>query len=460
MEKTSMDKMTYAANKNNTFEKPIRPKQVQVSAPKMESKSPKQVDLTCLADGYVFETSQDVTGINANEIVVGPTRSGKTVSVVEPKLLHTYNSSVIVSLTKRTLVEKYTPIFQERGYEVWDLNLANPKQSNIAYDPFAFIENEKDITKFAQTVIEGENTAKNSNIDPYWSQSAISAMAAMIGLAKANAESRGKKLCFSDFYDLYSNLKFDTSGNNVSTSLDYLFEAYELRHPGNQPCRLWKTLTINAPRTAYCIFSTMNNAVDKLLTPEVVASTRGKRKVSFADIGTKKVILFVTTSPVNKSLEKLSTMFFADAFKTLFEFAESLPSKELPVKTHLICDDFATGSKIPDFDQYLSVFCAKGISVTLLLQSESQLEGMYGAVPATTIINNCDTYLYLGGMDNMTCRNISKRRNIPIEDVYSMPLEQVMLFRRGAKPVSARRYQTYQDPLYKKISNQTQEFYK
>ena len=76
---------------------------------------------------------------------------------------------------------------------------------------------------------------------------------------------------------------------------------------------------------------------------------------------------------------------------------------------------------------------------------------MYGKSEATTIINNCDTYVYFGGMDDETCYNISKRRNIPIEDVYTMPLEQVMVFRRGAKPKTARRYQTYEDKLYKEL---------
>lgn len=76
---------------------------------------------------------------------------------------------------------------------------------------------------------------------------------------------------------------------------------------------------------------------------------------------------------------------------------------------------------------------------------------MYGKEEATTIINNCDTYVYFGGMDSQTCESISKRRNIPVEDVYTMPLEQVMIFRRGSKPVTSRRYQTYEDPIYKKL---------
>ena len=195
----------------------------------------------------------------------------------------------------------------------------------------------------------------------------------------------------------------------------------------------------------------MNNSVDKLMTNETLGLMNNKNTISLEELSNKKTVLFITTSPVNKTMQKLTNMFFTDAFRLLFEYAESLPKKELPLPVHLICDDFATGCKIPDFYEYLSVFCAKKISVTLLLQSESQLSYMYGKNEATTIINNCDTYVYFGGMDDDTCYNISKRRNIPIEDVYSMPLEQVMVFRRGSKPITSRRYQTYNDPLYKEL---------
>ena len=38
----------------------------------------------------------------------------------------------------------------------------------------------------------------------------------------------------------------------------------------------------------------------------------------------------------------------------------------------------------------------------MLIQSETQLASIYGTDNAKTIINNCDTYIYLGGMDIAT----------------------------------------------------------
>jgi type IV secretory pathway TraG/TraD family ATPase VirD4 len=415
-------------------------------------------NLTCLAEGCVYPTSLEKTGINANEIIVGPTRSGKTTSVIEPKLLHTFEGSLIVNVTKRSLVDKYAPIFRDRGYQVLDLNLAEPEKSNVSYDPFEYVHSDKDIIKLAETFVGSETSrSRDGASDPYWNQSAVSGLAAIMGLAKMNAESDKRKVTFGDFSTLYSMMKFYTNERECATSLDVLFDEAERIYPKNQFCRMWRTIRGNAPRTSYCIYSVMNNAVDKLMTDEALKMMQNDNKISFEEIGNKKTILFVTTSPVNKTMQKLTNMFFTDAFKILFEYAESLPRKELAVPVHLICDDFATGCKIPDFYEYLSVFCAKKISVTLLLQSESQLSYMYGKDEATTIINNCDTYVYFGGMDDETCFNISKRRNIPIEDVYSMPLEQVMVFRRGAKPTTARRYRTYEDKLYMDLFGVTEK---
>jgi hypothetical protein len=146
-------------------------------------------------------------------------------------------------------------------------------------------------------------------------------------------------------------------------------------------------------------------------------------------------------------------LFYAQLFKSLFEFGESCADGRLPVPVHVLCDDFATGSRILNFPEYISIFREKGISVTLLVQSESQLEGMYGQSNATTIINNCDTYVYMGGMDLCTCRSVSTRVNLPLEDVLYMPIGREMIFRRGQKPIITERYDIENDDRYIRITD-------
>lgn len=147
-------------------------------------------------------------------------------------------------------------------------------------------------------------------------------------------------------------------------------------------------------------------------------------------------------------------MFYAQIFKQLFEYAEQCPNGMLPVPVHVLCDDFATGSRILNFTEYISIFREKRISVTLLLQSESQLEQMYGSGNATTIINNCDSYIYLGGMDLKTAQNMSLRLNRPLEDILYMPIGQEVVIRRGQRPIITRRYDIQKNELYQEITKE------
>ena len=153
-------------------------------------------------------------------------------------------------------------------------------------------------------------------------------------------------------------------------------------------------------------------------------------------------------------------MFYAQMFKQLFEYAESLPSGKLPIPVSVLADDFATGSRILNFPEYISIFREKQISVMLLLQSEAQLERMYGYEDAVTIIDNCDTYVYMGGMNLKTCRSISERLNMPLEDVLYMPLGQEVIFRRGQRPILTQRYNILQDKEYQRISREYEKHLK
>ena len=104
----------------------------------------------------------------------------------------------------------------------------------------------------------------------------------------------------------------------------------------------------------------------------------------------------------------------------------------MPVR--IILDDFATNVYIPDFDKIISVIRSREISVSLILQSLSQLETMYTPAQAKTIINGCDHLLYLGGQDVQTADYISIKANQPIDKILNMGLSDAYLFTRGEMP--------------------------
>lgn len=405
-------------------------------------------DKIILGENAVYSTDCSETSLNNNVLICGSSGCGKTMSIVEPRLLETFNSSLIVTLTKRSLVRKYKSLFTQRGYIVEDLNFINPAESDVSYDPLQYIASYADITFLAEAIVKANPKKDKSNADPYWDDAAISLLSAEISyvlMTKDNAS-------FIDVLRLHDKLDFNEDNGSITTSLDRQFEYLEEVDPGCFALSCWKSFSRLPMKTASCVFGSLNTTLDTIFSPELRKMLALKRKVDFVGLGSRKTVLFVSTSAVNPALHRFVNVFYAQAFKTLFEYAESLTDGRLPIPVHMICDDFATGSRILDFPEFISIIREAQISVCLITQSESQIESIYGSDDATTIINNCDTYVFMGGMDLKTGRSMSERLNAPLDEVLYMPLGQVIILRRGNKPFITQRYNILENEMYQAIT--------
>lgn len=396
-----------------------------------------------LGEGQQISTDSAVTGLNNNILVVGPSGSGKTMSYAEMCLLKTENTSLIVTLSKRRLVKRYAPYLAAKGYRVYDLNLAEPAASDIGYDPLRYVRNDRDVTYLAQAIVMAEPRKEGNRMaDPFWDDAAISLLSALIAYVR-HIKSRPS---FDDVCALFARLKVTEEGESIRTNLDDLFDRLNAEEPEGFAYQCWKTFRYAPMRTAGSIYSSLSVTMDTVFSPGLRQAMRDKPSVDFPALTAERTVLFVTTSAVNPSLNAFAGLFYSHAVKELFEFAEAREDGVLPRPLHLLCDDFAVGARVPSFAHYIAVFREKGMSVSILLQSESQLRSMYGDADATTIINNCDHYVYLGGMDLATCRNIAERMSLPLPDVLYMPLGQEYLFQRGHRPVVTERYHIMDDP--------------
>lgn len=395
-----------------------------------------------------YSTDCNETGLNNNVLIAGGSGSGKTMSFSEPRLLQTKYTSLIATVTKRKIVNKYMQMFEDRGYDILDLNFVSPLKSNCTYDPLVYVDSCSDITFLARSIVKADPQKDNTHADPYWDEAAISLLSAEI----AYIMSTKKNATFADVLELHDSIYFVENGGSINTSLDRMFESLAQKEPNCFAVSCWKSFSTLPIRTASCVFGTLNTMMDTIFSPEIRRMMKMKKTIDFKKIASKKTILFVTTSAVNPALHSFVNVFYAQAFKQLFEYAERQSDGMLPIPVHVLCDDFATGGRILNFPEYISIFREKQISVTLLLQSESQLEQMYGSNNATTIINNCDTYVYLGGMDLKTAQNVSVRLNKPLEDVLYMPIGREIVFRRGQRPIVTQRYDIQNDELYQAIT--------
>ena len=391
-----------------------------------KSRAGSDTDRLILGDGEncIFSSDSQKTGLNNNILVIGTSGCGKTVSIMEPRILETFNKSLIATVTKRRIVKKYSMVMKKRGYKVLDLNFVHPGEGNCGYDPLMHIGSYNDITFLARSIVLANPLKAQSNADPYW----------------------------DDGVEFHNKLTFEERNGVITTNYDRKFEYLAEKDPSSFAVSCWKSFKQLPVKTASCIFSALNTTIDSIFTPELKEMFRMKKMVDFEKLASEKTVLFITTSPVNSSLNSFISSFYGIVFKELFEFAEDQADGKLPISVDVLADDFATGCPVNMFDQYVSIFREKGLSVTALIQSESQLSSLYGSEKATTIINNFDTIVFLGSMDLDTGRSISVRANRPLEEVLYMPIGSEIIFRRGMKPIFTKRYNIFQNEMYKKIT--------
>lgn len=406
-------------------------------------------DVMILGNDAVYSCDTEKTGLNNNVLVVAGTGCGKTMSIIESRLLTTTESSLVVTCTKRQLVDKYSRHFRSIGYEVGEINFCKPQHSTLAYDPLSFVTSYQDIAYLASCVVKADpQKATNRSIDPYWDQTSCSLLSALISMTLMTK----KHPSFSDVLDYFDRLTIYEDGRSITTSLDNIFNNIEKQDPQCFAIVNWRNFAVLPKNTAGCVYSTLASTISTIFTPELRKMMRMSRKINFRELATKKMVLFVTTSAVNSALYCFISTFYSQMFKQLFEFGEEQADGRLPLDVTVIADDFATGAPVQNMSEYISIFRAKGISTVLLIQSESQLTNLYNEAAATCIINNSDTYVFMGGNDLQTAQNISRRADRPLQDILWMPIGKEFIFRRGSKPVETSRYDICNDPMYQKVT--------
>lgn len=402
-------------------------------------------DKLILGQDAEYTSCCQVTGLNNNCLVVGSAGSGKTLSIVEPRLLEAYGSSLVVTLSKRRILDMYKPLLEKRGYKVLCLNFADVSTSTVGWDPLEAVKgrDEEDIAFLAQALVMANPDKQHSYADPYWSSAATSLLTGIIAFVLETE----RHPSFSVVLDLLDRLNIDRDGDLTTTSLDRSFDSLARKKPGSYAVRCWKTFRELPIRTSLCVFSELNSSLDKVFPHRVRQQMTMNPKVDFVRMGMERTALFVVTSPVNPALHQIVNVFYSQLIKELFELAE-LQANGLPVPVHMIFDDFATGARIHDFSEIISCSRAARISFMLLLQSESQLQQMYGASAAQNIEDNCDTIIFLGGNNIETAAHMGTRANIPTEEMLSLPLGWEYVFRRGEEPLFTERYATLDDSRY------------
>ena len=410
-----------------------------------------ETGLRILAKDYTVSNNTFETNLNNNDLIIGPSGSGKTGGYVIPNLqqqIHS-KSSMIVADTKNKLSRDFGGELEANGYKVYTVDFVHPENSS-AYNPLDYIAVDEETGKFSeQDIITVANAlVSDSHRDPFWSESAKNVISCLISFVLEAFPDDNPNL--SKVVDMY-NLMISQLGSCDPAGGKYVqfLEEWRMGHKDSFAVKKYQMFrgVLGTDTTWGCITQFVTNALSAFEFEEARTLFAADRPTDFklGDLGHEKIVVFLNISDSDRTFDNLVNLFYTQALQTLIKEADDNPdnTNRLDVPVRIILDDFAANARIPDFDKTISVIRSRSISVSIILQSLTQLNTLYSDPTAKTIINNCDHVIYLGGSDLDTARYVANRVDKSVQTILSTPLDKVWIMERGRKGMQRDRFLPY-----------------
>lgn len=377
-----------------------------------------------------------------NILVIGGTGAGKSWTYSIPNILQ-MNSDFFVIDTKGTQLPLVGHSLVKNGYDITCLNLVQMAHS-AGLNPFDYIKDEAQIIEFAECLIANTTGDEGHVGDQFWVQAERLFYVMAIGYLKFYCPKEDQN--FAGLLTLLTLAQVREDDEDFVSPLDLLFREIEtgmrlVEGAGNagsaqqagrgfgrrsrstfgwvrigEPVRpdedfvLWHYHAFKAAagKTMKGILISCNTRLAPFAIPQLKALTmRDEMRLDRLGDGNGKHAVFVVSKDTSQTFSFILAIALWQTVNSLCDRADALPGGCLPRPVHFICDEFANVGRLPDIEHVISVIRSRNVYMSIVLQSFAQLKKPYGD-DAETIVDNCDTLLYLGGKSTETQEMISK----------------------------------------------------
>jgi len=314
-------------------------------------------------------------GGSEHVLVEAPTRSGKGTGIVIPNLL-TWQGSVIVLDVKRENFDASAGFRAHYGQEVFLFNPTDRQGRTARYNPLAYIDRgDPD-----DVIIELQKIATMLFVAPdrgeaFWANGARTGFA---GVGAWLAETSDEPLTMGAIY------RYLTEGDARS------FFKKELANPGlslSTGCRTALSDFAGGSDNSFAdIKKTITNVLGLWLNPLVDAATSAS-DFDLRDLRKRHISIYLGVSP--DELDRIAPLYNL-LFQQLIDLnVRELPDDTTPVPVLVVLDEFARLGRASVIASAFSYVAGYGIRLLPVIQSRSQLRGVYGEHVADEIVANC-----------------------------------------------------------------------
>lgn len=341
-------------------------------------------------------------------LLVAQTGAGKTTKFIIPNVLQLAETenSVIVTDPSGEIFSQTSGYMQSKGFNVLKFDPTDPEHS-IYFNPLRFIftydSGRTYIDQVKVSLLASSLVASSlPGEDAFWKTGAENLIEFFTNCLRDTPRE-----CH-DLYNVYKLIEAMTPDGS-------LLNEFMLAYVNEQRLKdKWLSLIGNFNTTLQSQLATAQTAL-KPLGNEHIAKLLSKNSIDFKKLKKEKTILYLTF-PVN---EQSFYTFILNLFYTqlFYEYMAELPTKdELPL--FILYDEFGHAN-IPNFDMIATNIRKYKVSLSLVLQSLSQLEDQYGKQKAKTIIEGAiNSKLFYSGASLDTATQIERMLGKVIRDDF------------------------------------------
>lgn len=381
-----------------------------------------------IANGIRVSNNNRLTGLNGHDLIIGGSSSGKTTGYICSNLNNPHGS-LVVQDTKGQLFKQFSASLKRKNYKIIVFDFVDPEKS-CPYNPLCYIRRlkdgspvERDIKKLAVQL-----TPTLDRNEPFWEKACTRYICMLIAYVLEALP--------SDEHHMGSVVAVHRLLQEPLGKA--LLNEWAQESPESYSARKFKMLagSMVADRMWGSIIEFVNEVLDPFDCSEYSRMFLNPNSWDIREAGRRPCAVFINTSDHDPSYGILTSTLYSQILQVLLDEADAQKEGCLKVPVRLFLDDFASAASINGFDKIISIIRSRNLSVSILLQSLSQLESKYSQSEACTIINNCDHILYLGGgHDLRTAEFIANQINKTAHTILTLPRDKAILITSGDEPL-------------------------
>lgn len=345
------------------------------------------------------------TRFNNNVLVIGGSGSGKSRFFVKPNILQA-NCNYVVTDPAGEMLASMGTFLENQGYEIRVFNLVEMDKSHC-YNPFKYIRKDEDVLTMIDCLIVNTTPPNTKGGDQFWVKSETALLQALCFylIEKCVPEEQN----FGSVMELLRLAEVDENNPDKQSPLDIMFSKLKAENPSSMAVKSYDIFKMGAGKTLKSILISCGVRL-QVFNLQAVANLTNVDTIDLASIGTGdgKKALFVITPQASETYNFLVSMLYSQLFETLYFEGNKLIEQDKSFKheVRFLLDEFVNIGQIPQFTKKLATMRKYGISCSIIIQNLAQIKALYEK-DWETIIGNCDSMIFLGGLEYSTLEYIS-----------------------------------------------------